>query len=155
MPGAQQVVDASPQFRMNLKLNTVGLQVHAAAVLQAEHELQHPVAGIATHNFPNLRQHLGSVFGLIDADQDPGCITRIQFVERNQLVDDQVGLVTTSTIDRAADNQDSIVLDQMAVFHEIVRPDNAADRSGNVFEVEIRVFRGGRSRPDFRAHGPV
>lgn len=62
------------------------------------------------------------MLAFVDANLDPADVARVDFVQRDQLVDDQVRFVATAAVQHAARDQDRIRLDQMTALGRLSRP---------------------------------
>ena len=74
-----------------------------AAVLQDDGELQFAIARIGADDFADVVERALAVLALVDADNDPRGVARAELVERDQLVDDEIGFLAAAAVDRTAD----------------------------------------------------
>jgi hypothetical protein len=100
---AEQVVEAAAQFGTDVNPQAVGFQKDAAAVLQAEDQLQFAVAGIAANDLVDFGQTVRSMSSLVNTDDQAAGVARIELVERDQFVDEQVDFVAAAAVAGAAD----------------------------------------------------
>src|SRR5436190_9675829 len=100
--GAEEVVEAVLERLGHLEANAMGSEKNSAAVFEDEGELQLAVAGRGTDDLADFFEHVGSVLALVDPHDDTGGIARIELVERDQLVNDEVSLFAPAAIDDAA-----------------------------------------------------
>src|SRR5207249_1780219 len=101
------------QLASGFQPNAVRLEKHPAAVFQDDGELQLAIAGIGANDLANLVERIGAVLALVDPHDDAGSVPRVELIERNQLVDDQIRFFAAATVDRPTDEQDTVGCDQV------------------------------------------
>ena len=89
--GPEQIVDSSAQLGIHVHLDSVRLEVDLCAVLKAERELQFTLPGVASNDLVDLSHDSIVVFSFIHTDDDATGVSGVEFLERNDLIDDQVG----------------------------------------------------------------
>ena len=76
---------------------------------------------------------------LIDADDDATGISLFDLIQRYDLVDDQVRLIAPS-VDGTDNQYDRIRFNQVAVVDVVIRPQDTADRTVDIFQVKVHVL---------------
>src|SRR5581483_1596759 len=105
-------------------------------------QLQPAVAGITAQNLVQKFDMARRVLGLAKADDDAARESFVELADGNQLVNDEIRLFAAGAfIDDSSGDENGIGLDQVREFGEVLRPEDGADHSAGVLEVEHGVFR--------------
>jgi hypothetical protein len=88
--GSQQVSDTLPQLGGHINRMRLGFQLHPAAVSKFDNQLQRGTAWIASHDFMQLLEGVSIMLLLIEPDDDALGQERIDLVQQDHIVDDQV-----------------------------------------------------------------
>ena len=77
-------------------LDSRRFHVDSAAIAQTKHQLQAAVARISAYDFPDFRQNVLAMQRLIHSDDDTTGIARVELIDRDQFVHNQIRFVSTA-----------------------------------------------------------
>ena len=150
MARSQQIFDPRPHFRAEVDLQIARSQLNSAAVFQTEHQLHLALARVASHDLPQLRKAFFTMYAFVDTNLHTVGVLGVDLFDRDQLIADQIGVITTpAPIDDPTNHDHRVRLNHLPEFLEVIGPKDATNHPLDIFEVEIGIFGGRTARTHF------